>query len=119
MFTVHIRDPETQRDDPYQQGDEYDEISITRLMNFLAFTHEQSQALDISFFALYNEETKKFEYHVERMKNQELPEITPGFDGKQWVLYLDDERKTWTDAVENDLKVNQHQKIVWVFENLN
>ena len=90
MFTVHIRDPETGRDDPYQQGDEYDEVSITRLMNFLAFTHEKSKELDISFFALYNDETKKFEYHVERMKNCSIPEITPGYNSAQWVLYLDD-----------------------------
>ena len=119
MFTVHIRDPATNKDDPYQQSDEYDEVSITRLMNFLAFTHEKSEELDISFFALYNDDTKKFEYHVERMKNYELPEITPGFNGQQWVLYIDDIPKTWTQAVESDLKVNQHQKIVWVFEERN
>jgi hypothetical protein len=66
-YTVTFRIPDTGEDVVVKQGDDYDSVTITRLMNFVTFVNDRKREIDANFVAHYNEHENQFEYYVERM----------------------------------------------------
>ena len=51
----------------FTHGDDYDSITLTRLMNFLGFANDDKERFNVNFMSVYNESTEEFEYIVERL----------------------------------------------------
>ena len=67
QYTVSITHPESGEVETFTHGDDYDSITLTRLMNFLSFANDDKEKFNANFMSIYNESSEEFEYIVERL----------------------------------------------------
>lgn len=51
----------------FTHADDYDSITLTRLMNFLGFANDNKEKFNVNFMSIYNDDSEEFEYIVERL----------------------------------------------------
>ena len=54
-YTVSVKHPETGADETFTHGDDYDSITLTRLVNFLGFANDDKDRFNANFMSVYNE----------------------------------------------------------------
>jgi hypothetical protein len=63
----------------FTHGDDYDSITLTRLMNFLAFANDDRETFNANFVSIFNAGKHEYEYFVERLVGTELGNISLPF----------------------------------------
>lgn len=73
---------------------------LMNIMNSAFFANEKNAHIDVCFTSLYNQKTDRYHYYLHRLLNVEVEDIEHPYNGKLWVLYINDEQVDW-DAVVN------------------
>lgn len=79
-----------------------DKEGIINLFNYIFFTSNPGNELDANFLSIYNQQTKSFDYYIQRLAGYELEnEVNPN-KGKMWNLYLNNSKANWTFLCNNN-----------------
>ena len=118
-FKIGIKHPESGQTQDFTHSDDYDSITLTRLMNFLAFANDDKEKFNANFMSIYNEAAGEFEYIVERLIGfsvQEVKSPIASMTCSQWRPYINGERKEWHGVHDKEVHVSAKDEILWVFE---
>jgi hypothetical protein len=84
-------------------------------MNYLSFDVKYGLEIDGNFISIYIRTEDKYEYYVQRLIGTEIQDEKNPKNGKIWVVFINDVKTFWDDAVNNDIKVTAKDRIVWKF----
>lgn len=118
-YTVSITHPETGATEVFTHADDYDSITLTRLMNFLGFANDNKEKFNVNFMSIYNDDSEEFEYIVERLIGVQVESVkTPisQLTCRQWRPYINGERKDWHAIHDKEVHVSAKDEIKWIFE---
>jgi hypothetical protein len=93
--------------------DQFDEMPLTTLMNFIAFSEKDSQEFDANFVSRYNQENDSFYYQLQRLAGVEIDEKIQ----KEWILYVNKNKYTWDQVCQDNLRTKPQDSLLWVFQN--
>lgn len=115
FYNVQVFNPKNQQLCNYTYKSNNQSLSLTTLMNYLSFDVKYGLEIDGNFISIYNRAEDKYEYYVQRLIGTEIQDEKNPKNGKIWVVYINDIKTYWNDAVNKDIKVTVKDRIVWKF----
>lgn len=115
-YKVTIHNPELDHPVEFVQNFQYSAMPLPSLMNLFAFDPVNSREFNANFVSIYNSESRKFQYFVQRLNGLEITNDKSPYLGRLWVPYVNDTKEDWTSVCERELQVTPEDKVEWRHE---
>ena len=92
--------------------DQFDEMPLTALMNFVSFSEKDLHQFDANFISKRNANDDNFTYFIQRLAGLERNEEK----SMDWVIYLNKKLLSWNEIVQRNIKVKPEDNLVCSYQ---
>lgn len=71
-------------------------------MNLVGFDGKNGEEVDGNFISIYNPDTDRYEYYVQRLIGVEIENEYAPLKGRCWVPYINNVKQDWDMIVEEN-----------------
>ena len=114
-YFIKVQIPEKKGMD-FRYECEHEELPLSTIMNFLLFDSVHSHAFDANFISKHSLELKRFQYFIQRLVGIQIENEEKPYDGKQWVVYINEAKFEWDEICEHEIKVKPSDSVHFNYE---
>ena len=112
-FTVLVEDPESRKVLKFFARVDEPELTLSTVMNYIAFDRDQGDRFDASFMSRHSTEIDDVDYYVQRLLGIEIVNEENPESGPIWNLYVNDTAEDWMETMRKNRIVCKEDVILW------